>query len=291
MPIAFGGLPSSKVLTITTTSPTNTTRTYTVTINRAFERNVLRRNCDYSLVVNANPSINYAGSSDTGYVFTSYQWQESKSNISGATQPSYNLPNIPDFLKVYRVMLTYSLVSGGDTLFRQISPVPTCEIPFDVASIGQGNTQSHVLFLNEGSVYDEQVVLAGAQATPPQIPTRPDDTFMGWYDGDNVWDFNNSVACDLTLIARWASEGSTTAVATAQTQPLQIYPNPVTNEQLIISNEQLVAGDRIEVYSLSGALVKTFVATGAKSVIDLSALPTGNYVVKAGNKTAKVAKQ
>jgi hypothetical protein len=53
----------------------------------------------------------------------------------------------------------------------------------------------------------------------------------------------------------------------------------------------LVAGDRIEVYSLSGALLKTFVATGAKSSIDISSLPAGTYVVKAGNRAAKVVKQ
>jgi uncharacterized coiled-coil protein SlyX len=83
----------------------------------------------------------------------------------------------------------------------------------------------------------------------------------------------------------------TAVVGTKSLPSLQVYPNPVINEQLIVDNEQLVAGDKIEVFSISGALLKTFVATGAKSSIDLSALPTGSYVVKAGNRTAKVAKQ
>ncbi|MDR3297562.1 MAG: T9SS type A sorting domain-containing protein [Prevotellaceae bacterium] len=44
-------------------------------------------------------------------------------------------------------------------------------------------------------------------------------------------------------------------------------------------------------YSLSGAKLKIFATTGTKSTIDLSTLPTGTYVVKAGNRVAKVVKQ
>ncbi|MDR3297497.1 MAG: T9SS type A sorting domain-containing protein, partial [Prevotellaceae bacterium] len=85
--------------------------------------------------------------------------------------------------------------------------------------------------------------------------------------------------------------GKPTAIGTKSLSPLQVYPNPVTNEQLVVSNEQLVAGDKIEVYSLSGALLKTFAAAGATSTVDVSALPTGTYFVKAGNAVAKVVKQ
>jgi hypothetical protein len=72
---------------------------------------------------------------------------------------------------------------------------------------------------------------------------------------------------------------------------LQAYPNPVVNEELIVNNEELRAGERIEVYALGGGLVKTFAAIGTKSVINLSALPAGVYVVRAGNRVAKVVKK
>jgi hypothetical protein len=52
----------------------------------------------------------------------------------------------------------------------------------------------------------------------------------------------------------------------------------------------LKAGDKIELYSLSGVLLKTFIATGSKTAIDLSAFPASLYLIKAGNKTAKVVK-
>jgi hypothetical protein len=78
---------------------------------------------------------------------------------------------------------------------------------------------------------------------------------------------------------------------TTSTLQLNAYPNPVVNDELIVNNEQLKAGDKIEVYTLGGALLKTYLAAGAKSAINLSGLPVGTYIVKAGNAVAKVVKQ
>jgi transglutaminase/protease-like cytokinesis protein 3 len=97
-------------------------------------------------------------------------------------------------------------------------------------------------------------------------------------------DGNRTATCTVTV-------PNLTAVEMRHARPLQVYPNPVVNEELIVNNEELKAGDKIEVYSPSGTLLKTFAATGAKSAIDLSALPAGMYVVKAGNRAAKVVKQ
>jgi hypothetical protein len=81
-----------------------------------------------------------------------------------------------------------------------------------------------------------------------------------------------------------------TAVIASPYQPLHAYPNP-TSKQLIVENEQLKPGDRIELYALSGLLQKTFTAAGKTTTLDLSALPAGTYVVKAGAYVAKVVKQ
>jgi uncharacterized repeat protein (TIGR02543 family) len=145
-----------------------------------------------------------------------------------------------------------------------------------------------------GSIIAPQTVTEGEKATQPTAPTRTSYTFGGW-DKEaactNAWSFaNETVTGNVTLYAKWTVSAAT-AVATAHMQPLQVYPNPVANEQLIVSNEQLKAGDKIEMYSLSGALLKIFAATGTKSAIDVSTLPVGTYVVKAGNRAAKVVKQ
>jgi uncharacterized protein YjdB len=89
-------------------------------------------------------------------------------------------------------------------------------------------------------------------------------------------------------IAATVTVSGTTAIATPTATALQIYPNPVVNEELVMKNDELKAGDKIELYSLSGTLLKTFAATGAESAISLSALPVGIYIVKAGGAVAKV---
>ncbi|MDR3296642.1 MAG: T9SS type A sorting domain-containing protein, partial [Prevotellaceae bacterium] len=87
------------------------------------------------------------------------------------------------------------------------------------------------------------------------------------------------------------SATTTTAVMAHSYLPLHAYPNPIINEELIIENEELKAGDAIEVYALNGAPVKAFVAAGKKSVVNFSALPAGTYIVKAGNRATKIVKR
>jgi hypothetical protein len=82
-----------------------------------------------------------------------------------------------------------------------------------------------------------------------------------------------------------------TFISEQKAASLTVFPNPVSNEELIVKNEELQAGDKIEVYSLSGARLKIFAATGARSSIDLSSLPAGTYMVKAGGAVAKVVKK
>jgi hypothetical protein len=83
-----------------------------------------------------------------------------------------------------------------------------------------------------------------------------------------------------------------TAVETQGVASLQIYPNPVVNGQLIIDIGQLKAGDVISVYSVNGALVLTGnISGGSGTTLNLSHLSQGTYIVKIGNKAAKVVKQ
>jgi hypothetical protein len=80
-----------------------------------------------------------------------------------------------------------------------------------------------------------------------------------------------------------------TSASASNYQPLRAYPNP-TSEELRVENEELKAGDRIDLYSLSGSLHKTFTAAGKTTTLNLSALPAGTYLIKAGNGVAKVVK-
>jgi hypothetical protein len=72
---------------------------------------------------------------------------------------------------------------------------------------------------------------------------------------------------------------------------IKLYPNPVTNGQLIIDNGQWKAGETVEIYGISGALVATYKATGEKTSVNVSQLPNGTYLLRVGGYTAKFVKQ
>jgi autotransporter-associated beta strand protein len=90
-------------------------------------------------------------------------------------------------------------------------------------------------------------------------------------------DGNKTATCTVTVTS------STTAVATQHATPLQVYPNPTTG-LVYIDNPN---GAEAEVYTLGGVLVLRSKA----AVVDLSQQAAGVYVIKLGNRTAKVVKQ
>jgi hypothetical protein len=94
----------------------------------------------------------------------------------------------------------------------------------------------------------------------------------------SVYDPTKSVSVTVTVTATSTAVEKTAGVAT-----LSAYPNPTTGT-VYVENE---GNSEVLVYSVSGELLLR--ATGA--AIDLSALPTGVYVIKAGEKTAKVVKK
>ncbi|GHT16986.1 hypothetical protein AGMMS4956_20250 [Bacteroidia bacterium] len=63
---------------------------------------------------------------------------------------------------------------------------------------------------------------------------------------------------------------------------------------MTIDNVQWNAGDKVEIYNVNSVLVETRHATslqGGNITINISHLPAGVYLVKVGNRVAKVVKQ
>lgn len=58
-----------------------------------------------------------------------------------------------------------------------------------------------------GSKVSPETVKAGEYATEPNVPNKKDYIFLGWYLGDEKWDFKeNKVNSDITLKAKWTLE-------------------------------------------------------------------------------------
>lgn len=57
---------------------------------------------------------------------------------------------------------------------------------------------------------DSQRVETAKQLAKPADPTRSGYSFLGWYNGDNKWDFSQAVEGDMTLKARWKANAPKT---------------------------------------------------------------------------------
>jgi uncharacterized repeat protein (TIGR02543 family) len=127
------------------------------------------------------------------------------------------------------------------------------------------------------------------------VPTKAGYTFGGWYannglTGSAVTAIAAGSTGNVEFWAKWTAVS--TAVATQGIAALQIYPNPVTNGQLTIDNEQLLVWGKIEIYSVNGSLAGVYnVSSDTSTTINIGHLPAGVYIVKVGNRTAKVVKQ
>lgn len=94
------------------------------------------------------------------------------------------------------------------------------DIPFIKDWIGKGDTESPespedqepiettytVSFDTNGAGinYEDQEVLSGDKISKPADPTKGSYKFLGWYNGDELWNFDSdTVESDMTLVAKW----------------------------------------------------------------------------------------
>jgi hypothetical protein len=115
------------------------------------------------------------------------------------------------------------------------------------------------------------------------ITTTIRDTVTIDSNADSISSLNARIA-ELEMLLNACQNGSSaTAVETLRATSLQIYPNPTTG-LVYIDNP---TGAEAEVYTLGGGLV----LRTREAVIDLSQHAEGAYIIKVGNKAAKVVKQ
>jgi hypothetical protein len=82
---------------------------------------------------------------------------------------------------------------------------------------------------------------------------------------------------------------TTTAVENLDFDDFVIYPNPVFNGQLTISNVQL--NETIQIIDIAGKIVMQNIQLTNNNSVDVSSLANGMYFVKIGNKTARFVKK
>ena len=76
-------------------------------------------------------------------------------------------------------------------------------VVFTLAGCKKDKEYTVIFNSNGGSQVSNQIVKNGSTVSCPQDPTKDGYTFLGWYHGDEKWNFSTSINGDITLDAKW----------------------------------------------------------------------------------------
>lgn len=118
--------------------------------------------------------------------------------------------NHGSWVRVLSLDSTYSFVvraySNGDWI-----PTDTITVEFSVSSVVEQDSFTVQFNSNDGTVISPQKIQNGGKAVIPQIPSKTDNIFGGWYTSSafsEAWLFDSFVVIsDTTLYARWHLSG------------------------------------------------------------------------------------
>ncbi|GHT14234.1 hypothetical protein AGMMS4956_11700 [Bacteroidia bacterium] len=283
--ISRTGLTAGTYYIVATTINANETGGYTLSVWNTAEPPtppVLSSNTKLaSLTVNALPAT--LSTDTTAYTITVAFEHSTAAIVAQAAAASSSV----------EVWGVEALAVGNNTVYVKVTAEDGTAQIYTLTITRQQQAFTVTFDSNGGSTVDPQQVTKGAIAAQPANPTRTGYTFAGWNNGSTAYNFSTPVTANITLTAQWTAIPPTppTAVGSIAATQLIAYPNPTLNGQLTIDNEQWNAGDKVEVYNVNGILVYVTRIEHRKSQIDLSHLPSGIYLVKVGNKAAKIVKQ
>jgi hypothetical protein len=72
---------------------------------------------------------------------------------------------------------------------------------------------------------------------------------------------------------------------------IRFYPNPVTERQFTIENEQWTATDQAEIYNIQGICVATYKLTESRTTINISQLSAGMYFIRVKTSKGMIVKK
>jgi uncharacterized repeat protein (TIGR02543 family) len=202
---------------------------------------------------------------------------------------------------IYKLPATATAVwakESGNSGIRVTNNANTGFIPIEGITIKGIYT---VTFAGEGVSIPPQDIEDGGKVTKPEDPEREDYDFGGWFTDngtfDNEWDFDNDIVTqDITLWAKWTEK--TGIVEPPFTASVQIYPNP-TRGELTIEISDYPTSDMM-IYDMIGRTVGAYGIRPkigqsqigqSEIVLDVSHLPSGVYLLRIGDKTAKFIKK
>jgi uncharacterized repeat protein (TIGR02543 family) len=179
----------------------------------------------------------------------------------------------------YSDMFTYRFDFENTPITRNIDlyPIYTFDVAFDAQ--GGSDVTSARFVCGHPDVLVE-----------PTSPVRSGYTFGGWYTDaacTTPWTFTTTVTGAMTLYAKWS--GGSTAVGKVEAGALRVYPNPAQKELTVEYRKGTIK--TVELYSLTGELLRTYAANAATFTLPVADLSSGTYIVKVGKSVVKFVKE
>ncbi|GHV72399.1 hypothetical protein FACS1894201_01330 [Bacteroidia bacterium] len=182
------------------------------------------------------------------------------------------------------ITIPSSVTSIGNNAFSYCRRLTSITIPSSITNIGNNAFGGCPVLIS----------VTCLATTPPSLGNDnfnriSSDTLYVPADALNTYNANsnwNSVFGTIRALPNAATVKEAQLV-----RKLFVYPNPVVNGELRVENGELKAGDKIEIYNVNGVLVGARRALPLQTTIDISHLPAGEYILKIGNRTAKVVKR
>ena len=111
-------------------------------------------------------------------------------------------------------------------------------------------------------------VVENQKVPKPTDPTKEGYNFLGWYDGNTIFDFNTAITGNKTLTAKWEAK-PVLPVVKALNISERSYSNGRFYGKVTDSDGVAVAGATVSLYDYNGSLVRTAVTTDANGYFDI----------------------
>lgn len=139
-------------------------------------------------------------------------------------------------------------ITTPTTIYAKWTPEPTKY----TVTFKDGDTETLVKV-----VKDEKV-------SKPADPKKDGYTFLGWYEGDTIFDFNTAITGNKTLTAKWEKQ-----VVKALNISERTYSNGTFYGKVTDSDGVAVEGATVSLYSYNGSFVRKAVTTDANGYFEI----------------------